>query len=175
MILPCSSYHFFRFLMFCLHCNIGSLKKLATDTITNLADKVHFLSCHQIYNICNIQNSSLPGVELWRHFWPPWNKIWLPTLLPGIPESKLFSIIYCIGSRCRRVAVLISPRLTRTTLKNLVAFCNLVPGHFNPCLLQWLLIQSIHCILDDPRATGILEFSIVFLHDRSISSRCWSS
>ena len=29
-----------RFLMFCLHSNIGSLKKLATDTITNLADKV---------------------------------------------------------------------------------------------------------------------------------------
>ncbi|CAB3978235.1 AT-rich interactive domain-containing 2, partial [Paramuricea clavata] len=29
-----------RFLMFCLHCNIGSLKKLATDTITNLADKM---------------------------------------------------------------------------------------------------------------------------------------
>lgn len=29
-----------RFLLFCLHSNIGSLKKLATDTMTNLADKM---------------------------------------------------------------------------------------------------------------------------------------
>lgn len=29
-----------RFLVFCLHSNIGSLRKLAADTITNLADKM---------------------------------------------------------------------------------------------------------------------------------------